>query len=165
MRKPDETEEILARLMPSALSENTADALEKALDELAARDFPQVAEISAAATPATPAEFAKNFRWLAGAAAAALALLGGGLLWTERQPRQARVSAAAEPAEVFLLGGSERVAAVSDEGWRERPDGSAMHAVRMEVVGENDVLDAATGIVVRVLQPREEWLYTPVSSF
>lgn len=76
-----------------------------------------------------------------------------------------RVVQAAELGEMVLLEASARVEEMTDEGWREQEDGSAIHAVRVNVVDEKQIRDGETGIVMRISQPREEWILTPINSF
>jgi hypothetical protein len=40
-----------------------------------------------------------------------------------------------------------------------------MHALRLNVVEENSVMDEEPGIIVLISQPREELLLMPISSF
>jgi hypothetical protein len=54
---------------------------------------------------------------------------------------------------------------MSDEGWRDSPDGSTMRAMRLNVIEENSLLDEETGIVIQVSEPREELLLMPISTF
>ena len=63
------------------------------------------------------------------------------------------------------MGESDRIESMTDEGWQEDSDGSAMRAMRLRVVEENSVLDEETGIVMQVSEPREEILLMPVSAF
>jgi hypothetical protein len=66
---------------------------------------------------------------------------------------------------MILMGESDRIESMTDEGWQEDSDGSTMRAMRLNVVGENSLLDEETGIVMQVSEPREELLLMPVSTF
>jgi len=68
-------------------------------------------------------------------------------------------------AGLILMGESDRVESMTDEGWREDSDGSTMRAMRLSVIEENSLLDEETGIVMQVSEPREELLLMPVSTF
>jgi hypothetical protein len=155
----DPIEAILARLMPPGLSDAGQSEIEAMLDELAGAPI----EI----TPAKP-----NISWVrrmtaggiaaAGVAAAMVFSLSG-------PPSPPPVSEAAPvsevPAEFVLVGESDRIESMTDEGWQENSDGSAMRAVRLSVVEENSLFDEETGIVMKVSEPREEILLMPVSAF
>ena len=160
MPAPDPIETALARLMPPALSQAGQRAIDAMLDELAATLPEQEAQL-----PVKP----RWVRWLAlplgiAAALGALVLLG---------PQSARVSpplAVARPAGVVesglvLVGESDRIEAMSDEGWLADPEGDAMQAVRVRVVEANTLRDEETGIVVQVSDPREEVILMPVTVF
>jgi hypothetical protein len=66
---------------------------------------------------------------------------------------------------MVLVGESDRVEAMTDEGWQEDSDGAPMQATRLRVVEENSLLDEQTGIVMQVSEPREEIFLMPVSTF
>lgn len=153
MHDSQSVETILARLMPSALSVSGQQEIETMLDELAG---PATAE----QTPAGP-----RWRWhIGGGLAAALAagLLIPHLLGPSAAPRSTRVATA---PEVLLVGQTDRVESMTDEGWREIPDGSAVRAMRVRLIEESKLLDEETGIVMQVSQPREELLLMPISAF
>jgi hypothetical protein len=160
MHKPDPIETVLARLMPPALSETGQHKIESMLDALAGNP--------AQAVPAKPSRLAWNRRILAGgiaAAGAAAALIFP--LATPPSPTSWAVIAPASttPAGMILMGESDRIESMTDEGWQEDSDGSTMRAMRLNVVGENSLLDEETGIVMQVSEPREELLLMPVSTF
>jgi hypothetical protein len=153
MHEKDSVETILARLMPPALSEAGQREIETMLDELAG---------PAAAKPAP--RF--RFPMIAGGIAAALA--GAAVIFsTARPPASSGTSlAAGDPMPgIMLVGESDRIESMTDEGWREDSDGSAMRAMRLSVVEENSLFDEETGIVMQVSEPREELLLMPVSAF
>lgn len=159
MLKPDPIEAILARLMPPAMSEAGQQSIETMLAELAAGVQP-----AAASAPAV-----KSWRrhWIIGGIAAGVvgALLipltrsSTAVSWAARAPDGAARSG------IVLVGESDRVEAMTDEGWQEDSDGSPMLATRLSVVEENSLLDEQTGIVMQVSQPREEVFLLPVSTF
>ncbi len=156
MHKPDPVETILARLMPAALSDEGQRGIEAMLDELAG---PAVEVV-----PVKP-WFRRSFAGAIGAGGIAAALLL--LLVVSRSS----VSAPAGPAAhqqapgFVLMGESGSVESMTEEGWSEDSDGSAMRTMRLRVVEENRLLDEETGIVMLVSEPRDEHLLTPVSTF
>lgn len=165
MHKPDPVETILARLMPPALSEAGQRDIESMLDALAGS--------SAAAHSAKRPGLAWFRRLFVGGIAAAgvaaavifpLASRPAPSSWAAAAP-SLKSAAAKHPAGMVLVGESDRIESMTDDGWQEDADGSAMRAVRLNVVEENSLLDVETGIVMQVSQPREELLLTPVSSF
>ena len=156
MQTPDSVEVILARLMPPALSEVGQRSIEEMLDELASEAPPVIAG---------PSPKPRHFWWAGGIAAAGI--LAAWLLPLGNTPEFPSVAAA--PAdrhpEVVLIGESGRIESMTDEGWQEDTDGAAMQATRLNVVEEDSILDEETGIVMKIREPREEILLTPVSSF
>jgi hypothetical protein len=149
MHDTNSVETILARLMPPSLSVAGQHDIEAMLDELAG---PVVAH-----KPAT-----RSLRhWIIGSGLAAGLALAFAIPHLITPPA---VVAAAAPA-LQLVGESDRVESMTDEGWREVPDGSAMRAMRVRVVEENSLFDEETGIVMQVSQPREELLLMPISAF
>lgn len=157
MHKPDPVETILARLMPPALSEDGQRDIEAMLDELAG---PVVAM-----SPPAPPSVSWARRWAIGGIAAAG--VAAAMIFPMK-PASSPVAAAPEqelPAEFQLVSESDRIESTSEEGWLEDSDGSAMQALRLNVVEENNILDEETGIVMTVSEPREEILLMPVSAF
>lgn len=75
------------------------------------------------------------------------------------------VAALTAPLGIVLVSVSDRIESMTDEGWQESSDGSAMHALRLSAVEENSVRDEETGMVVQISEPREEILLTPISAF
>ena len=151
----DAIEAALARLMPPALSEDCQFEIEAMLDDLAGPEIEEVVEM--------PERSSR--RWIIGtgiAAAAAGLLAIAPFLKTPPLPTSAKVSAIA--SGLILVGETDRVESMTDEGWRDS-DGSAMHAVRLNVVAENRLRDEETGIVMQVSEPREELLLTPITAF
>ncbi|RPJ31834.1 MAG: hypothetical protein EHM17_01040 [Verrucomicrobiaceae bacterium] len=152
MHEKDSVETILARLMPPALSESGQRGIETMLDELAGPASPRK-------SPALPAWRILIAGGLAASLVAALALP----VWM--RPAKQSASATAAPPDFLLVGESDRIESMADEGWREDSDGSAMRALRVRVVEENSLFDEETGIVMQVSEPREELLLMPVSAF
>lgn len=154
MQAPDPIETILARLMPPALSQQCQSEIETVIDDLAGPE--NVVGIS----------------WLTrcvigGGIAAAIGALCAVFPMIQRSSNsQVAVTSSAEsPSGLVLVSESDRIESVTDEGWREDSEGSAMHAVRLRAVQENNVRDEETGMVVRISEPREEILMMPVSEF
>jgi hypothetical protein len=156
MQTPDPVESILARLMPPALSEAGNRSIGSMLDDLASE---------APACHAVPAERPHRGWWLGGIAAAGVAAAWL-LPLTGRPGANPVATAPAEPAaNVVLVGQSGRIESMTDEGWHDEADGSAMQALRLNVIEEESVLDKETGIIMQIREPREEILLMPVSSF
>lgn len=160
MLKPDPIETILTRLMPPAMSDAGQLSINEMLDELAA-----------AAAPASHVR-PTGVTWMrriitAGIAATGVAAALVFPLASQLSPSSwAETSRASEvPAGLVLVGESDRVESMTDEGWQEDIDGAPMQATRLKVVEENSLLDVQTGIVMQVSQPREEIFLTPVSTF
>lgn len=154
----DAIEAALARLMPPALSQNCQLDIEAMLDELAGSESEKASEIPAP----------KRNRWIiaAGIAAAVAGLLAvfpytaGPAL-----PSLASAPALEKARGLVLVGESDRIESMTDEGWQEDSYGSAMHALRLSVVEENSLRDLETGIVVQISEPREEILLMPITAF
>jgi hypothetical protein len=147
-------ENILARLMPPALSEHGQQDIETMLDELATE-----AE-TAAPRPRRP------WWMISGGIAAALAAGVFVVHFIRGSENSSGAMAAAEtPDELIVMSESGRVETVTDEGWSESPDGAALRTLRLRVVEENRIFDEQTGIVMNISQPREELLLMPVSAF
>lgn len=150
MQAPDPIETILARLMPPALSEEGQSGMDAMIDELAGPS--NIIGIS----------------WLS------RCLIGGGIaagigalfaVFPMIQKGTQSPLAATSPAGFSIVSESDRIESVTDEGWREDSEGSAMHAVRFKSVQENNVRDKETGMLVQISEPREEVLMMPVSEF
>jgi hypothetical protein len=158
MQAPDPIETALARLMPPALSQNFQMELETMIDDLAGPETQTSHEIS-------------HGRWLMrclmgggiAAAVGAMFALFPGSESIERRPL-AKQPKPATPAFV-LMSESDRIESVSDEGWQESADGSAMRALRLKAVEENSVRDEESGMEVQISEPREEVILVPVSEF
>ena len=150
MQAPDPIETILARLMPPALSEEGQSGMDAMIDELAGPS--NIVGIS----------------WLSrcligGGIAAGIGALFAVFPMIQKGPQSP--VAATSPAGFSFVSGSDRIESVTDEGWREDSEGSAMHAVRFKSVQENNVRDKETGMLVQISEPREEVLMMPVSEF
>jgi hypothetical protein len=156
MHEPDPVETILARLMPAALSDEGVGGIEAMLDELTG----PCAEI----IPVRP-WFRRPLALGSAAAGIAAAVLFP--LAVFRMPVAERVAASTHKAApgFVLVSESGRVKSMSEEGWQEDADGSAMRTLRLRVVEENSLLDEETGIVMQVSEPRDEFLLMPVSTF
>lgn len=152
MHDAQSIEAILARLMPPALSESGQQEIESMIDDLAA------------GSPAVRRHWDR--RIIAGglAAAGVAAALIFPLANRSSQILQLLPSAADLP-EFVLIGESDRIESMTDEGWREDQDGSAMQSLRLTAIAENTLLDEQTGIEMCISQPRVEILLMPVSTF
>lgn len=158
MAKYDAVEAALERLVPRALSEAAQDDIEAMIDDLAGG-----VEI--------PAD-ARRDPWLWRAAFGGIAAAVAVGLWLAPHwisgPKSSIPVAAVDSElnlDVVLVGESERVKSMTDEGWSEDVDGVAMRAMRLSVIEEDRFRDEETGIVVLVSEPREEILLMPVNTF
>ena len=159
MQAPDPIEKILARLMPTALSQNGQLEIEAMIDDLAGPETADVVLISAGKWHARYLVIVGGGIAAAVAGLLALAPMIGGF-----STPQVTVTSQ-NPSGFVLVSESDRIESMTDEGWQEDLDGSAMHALRLTAVEENNVRDEESGMVVRILEPREEILYTPISAF
>jgi hypothetical protein len=149
MPETDAIEAALARLMPTAVSPVGQRSIEDELDRLATGH------------PATSRR--RVPRWgIAAAVAVSLGLLSFQYAF---RSGAAPTSAAATQGGIEWVGEADRLESMSDEGRVTGMDGSALRAVRLRVVGEHTLRDEATGCTVRISEPRDELLLTPVSSF
>jgi hypothetical protein len=160
VKPPESIEDMLSRLMPVAISESGQRSLDAMLDELAGEE----------AAPEAPAAAprGKNF-WIYAlppvgiAAAAALAFFMP--LGSSPREQVTSVLPKVDAPGIFLLGETDRIETLTDEGWLADPHGAAMQAVRVRVVEENTLRDEKTGIVFQISEPREELILTPVTAF
>lgn len=156
MQAPDPVEAILARLMPPALSQDGQLEIEAMIDDLAGPEVQNLVPISSG-------------KWLlstlvgGGIAAAVAGLLALVPMIDGFSTKQVSTANKA-PLGFELVSESDRIESMTDEGWLEQ-DGSAMHALRLMAVEENNVRDVESGMVVRISEPREEILYTPITAF
>lgn len=160
MKAPDpvlEMEAVMARLMPPAISQDCQYELEALIDDLAGPE---------------PAMVISPVNWtlravLGGGIAAAIGALCAIFPFDEASPVARAV--ASVPADIdsglVLVSESDRVESMTDEGWSEDVYGSAMHAVRLNLVEENEIRDEESGMLVKISEPREEMLLMPISSF
>jgi hypothetical protein len=146
-------EAALARLMPPAMSEQGRISIESMIDELAGE-----------AAPVKPVGigFVKAITGIAALVALVAAVT---LFRDETAPALATTDPETSPAILELVGESDRIESLEDEGWFADPDGGAMHAVRIRMIEENSLRDPETGIVMQIREPREEMLLMPVSAF
>jgi hypothetical protein len=156
MQAPDPIETILARLMPPALSQGSQVEIDAMIDGLAGPEAENIVEISSG-------------RWLV------RAVIGGGIAAAIgamvaifpmiSATRVAAVLPMPAASGLVLISESDRIESMTDEGWQENPEGSAMRAVRLNAVEENNVRDEETGMVVIISEAREEILLMPISAF
>ena len=159
MQAPDPVETILARLMPQALSQDGQFEMEAMIDDLAGPEADNVVRLS-------PVNW--TARWIIGGGiAAAIGALCAvfPLHETNNLSHAATRIPESSPSGLVLLSASDRIESMIDEGWKEDANGAAIHAVRLNVVGENQLRDEETGMLVRISEPREEMLLMPISSF
>ncbi|MES2438118.1 MAG: hypothetical protein V4584_03585 [Verrucomicrobiota bacterium] len=158
MQAPDPVETILARLMPPALSEKCHTDIEAMLEELAGPESGNVVSISSG-------------KWITrsligGGIAAAIGAMCAVFPMTRNSAGVPAIKTASVnvPAGFVLVSESDRIESVTDEGLREDSEGSAMHSLRLKAVQENNVRDEESGMLVRISEPREEILMTPIRS-
>lgn len=150
MQAPDPIETILARLMPSAMSQDGQSEIEAMIDDLAGSEV---------------VEIPPN-RWIIGGGIAAVfAGLLAALPLIQSASKSQAVAALTAPLGIVLVSGSDRIESMTDEGWQESADGSAMHAMRLRAVEENSIRDEESGMVVQISESREEIFLTPISAF
>lgn len=156
MSKPEEIESILARLMPTALSERAGLEIGETIEELAkdaGLDIP-------AARPASA-----RWPWVTGAAAAAV--FSALVFWkpADRAAPSVGSPPVADVPELVRISQSDTLQSVVQEGWSDDVGGKPHQALRLHMVARQQLLDEETGIVMTVSEPREEVLLLPVHTF
>jgi hypothetical protein len=156
MQALDPIETILARLMPPALSQGSQAEIDAMIDELAGPEAEKVAATSSG-------------RWLMRAA------IGGGIAAAlgamvavfplSSATRVAKILPMPAASGLVFISESNRIESMTDGGWQENSDGSAMRALRLNAIEENEVRDEETGMVVQISEVREEVLLIPISAF
>ncbi|MCH7228102.1 hypothetical protein [Haloferula sp. A504] len=150
MQTPEEIEKALAeRLIPRGFSERGGRELEALIDDLAAEEDPR-----------------RRSAWPIWGAAAAVAFVGSIAWWASPETAQDRM--AFEPAGEELELISESVGVVTaepDAELRSDDEGNLLRAWHVHVVSEERFRDAETGHEVRVVQPSDELVLLPVSTF
>lgn len=159
MQAPDPIETILGRLMPPAMSQSAQNGLDAMIDDLAGPTAETIVPHPSG-------------NWLV------RSLIGGGiaagigamiaifpLASDTPQDPVALNPPAYPPSGLVLISGSDRVESVTDDGWHESADGSAMRSFRLHALEESSMRDEESGIIVKISEPREEILLIPISSF
>jgi hypothetical protein len=159
MQAPDPIETILARLMPPAMSQAAQQDMEAMIDDLAGSAVENVIPHPSGNW------FVRSL--IGGGIAAAIGAMAAVFPLAPGTPgsRMTLGPPAYPSSGLVLISGSDRVESMTDEGWQESVDGSVMHALRLKAVEESSVRDEETGIVLKISEPREEILLTPISSF
>lgn len=158
MESPEDIEKALARLLPSAISDQGQRSLEDLIDSLAAGEA--VVEMS------PPRR--KPWGWIGGigAAAAAVALA---LVTPAGEPRAPHFPVTHLPPEdeggFVVLAQSKHVETAEPENWTSESDGVTHRAWRVRVVNQERVQDLETGYEVLVSRPQEEVILMPVNAF
>ncbi len=156
MQRPESIEEMLDRLMPVAISEKGQSSLDAMLDELCG---PEVEE-----APSVRKSYWRYALPPIGIAAAVSFMF----FKTDHHPSEILslpVASEVNQDELSLMGESDRIEALADEGLVANPQGGVMQAMRVRVVGENTFRDEETGIVMQISEPREEMLFYQVNAF
>lgn len=158
MQAPDPIETVLARLMPPGLSRDSQSAIDAMLDELGGTP--------AAAAPAG-LRASYPLKLIAGGGIAAA--IGALCAWVPMMQRDAAPKSVLQPPAptpgLVLLSETDRVESMAEVGWQEDPTGAALRTLRLNVVEQNSVKDEESGMVVEILEPRQEILLVPVRSF
>ncbi|MCX8496893.1 MAG: hypothetical protein ORN51_11990 [Akkermansiaceae bacterium] len=159
MQAPNPIEEILARLMPPALSQSRQFEIEEMIDELAGPDATTHAPL--------PSPWWRSRMLIGSGIAAALATLCAFIPSKSNTPiaQTTHNLSPISSSEMVLISESDRIESMTDEGWQDEADGSAMHALRVNAVGQNSLRDEESGMVVQISELREELLLTPISAF
>jgi len=148
--KPESIERRLEQLVPSAFSERGMASIDEMLDELAGES--------------KSAALVRRW-WLAAGSLAAAVAMAAGLALAPRGGEAADPRVAADE-ELELVSDFETVvAAEEDEALVAGSDGSLHRAWRVRVMSEETFHDPDTGQDVRIVQPRDELVLVPVSSF
>lgn len=156
MSKPEDMEAILARLMPTAMSERAEAEIGETIDQLvldAGLDVPTIRPAAA------------RWPWVTGAAAAAV--LAAFVFWKPDGvlPQTAGSPAITDMPELVRISHTDTLQSVVQEGWSDDVGGKPHQALRLHMVAQQQILDEETGIVMTVSEPREEILLVPVHTF
>lgn len=150
MQTPEEIEKALAeRLIPRGFSERGERELEALIDDLAAEERPT-----------------RRSAWPIWGAAAAVAFAGAVGWWASPKTPQDRMAFDPAVEELELI--SESIGVVTaepDVELRSDDEGNLLRAWHLHVVSEERFRDAETGHEVRVVQPSDELVLLPVSTF
>ena len=156
MQAPDPIETIMARLMPPALSQESQTEIDAMIDDLAGPELGNVVEISSKG-------------WLVrgmigGGIAAAIGALCAvfPLIQRSMQPQITDSTVETPSGGLVFISKSDRIESMTDAGWREDSEGSAMHAVRLKAVQESHLRDEESGMLVKISEPRDEIMMMPV---
>ncbi len=148
----DEIERLLGeRLIPRGFTDRGSEAMDALIDDLAAEE-----------------DSSGRRRWpWAAVAAAVTGGIAAVICWPTGAPSDAPAVLAQAPDEaVELL--SESVGVISaeaDDELRSDDEGNLLRAWHLQVVSEERFRDAETGHEVRVVQPSDELVLVPVSTF
>ncbi len=159
MESPEDIEKALARLLPSAISDQVQRSLEDLIDSLAAGE----------AVVEMPPPRRKPWGWIAGIGAAAAAVALALVVTPAGEPRAPQFPVAGYPPEdeggFVVLAQSKHVETAEPENWTSESDGVTHRAWRVRVVNQERVQDLETGYEVLVSRPQEEVILMPVNAF
>lgn len=151
----DSIETILARLMPPALSEDCQSELDSLFGDCGQSQSETIPDVS---------ERPLRWKMIATGIAATLVGLIGHTFFGKSLSVPSIAVTHQNSYGLVLVGKSDRIESMTDEGWRDS-DGAMMQAVRLNVIAENRLRDEETGILMKISEPREELLLTPISTF
>jgi hypothetical protein len=161
MESPEDIEKALARLVPSAISDQGQRSLEELIDSLAAGET---------AVVEMPSPRRKPWGWMAGGAAAAAAAVTLALFIPSGEPGGTVPLASApvaseEESGFVVLEQTKHVESAEPEDWTSEADGVTHRAWRVRVVNQERVQDLETGYEVLVSHPQDEVILQPVNTF
>jgi hypothetical protein len=161
MESPEDIEKALARLVPSAISEQGQRSLDDLIDSLAAGET-AVEEMPLPSARNTP------WGWIGGVGAAAAAVALAFVIPAGEKddaPDLATVPVSTGKGGFLVLEQSKHVESAEPEDWTSEADGVTHRAWRVRVVNQERVQDLETGYEVLVSHPQDEVILRPVNTF
>jgi len=159
MESPEDIEKALARLLPSAISDEGQRSLEAMLDGLAGGET--VVEM--------PPASRRPWGWIGGGIGAAAAAVVMAMSLPAGNPDIPVETVEDLPQEnpdgFVLLEQTKHVETAEPENWTLEADGVTHRAWRVRVVNQERVQDLETGYEVLVSRPQDEVVLMPVNAF
>ena len=159
MESPEDIEKALARLVPSAISDQGQRSLEDLIDSLAAGETALVE---------MPEPRRKPWGWIGGVGTAAPAVTLALFIPAGEPGGTAPLAAtpvANEEPGFLVLEQTKHVESAEPEDWTSEADGVTHRAWRVRVVNQERVQDLETGYEVLVSHPQDEVILQPVNTF